>query len=431
MVSETSFRSVINSRPLVVLFIGFVAVTALLVFGYAYLLNPRYTTLFSDLRASDAAAIVAELDKRGTKYRLEDSGSAIAVPADQADETRLALAGSDLSERGIVGFELFNKSDMGLTNFAQKINYQRALQGELARTIMMIDGIDTARVHLALPEKTLFSDAHDEPKAAVTVATKTGATLDASQIAGIRELVAASVPDLPLAQVVILDETGRVVSSAPGDDDGGSAEASEHQAVEQYYRARARAAIEAGMPGMQFALHLLALPVSGAANTAQTVNADSADESRSDKPAPGATATSPAANSRDFALRIVFVSPAMIDDDDQQLVRGALEQAVDFSSERGDSLAFESGPINDDVSPAALPTQRAGTAAALPGSVADASHGWAVWPWLLGLIIVLLLVGLSRRSARERRVLSDAECDTFAERLSRRIAMDLEGADAA
>ncbi|MEO7680129.1 MAG: flagellar basal-body MS-ring/collar protein FliF, partial [Sphingomonas sp.] len=154
----------------------------LLALGYYWFLRADYTVLYTGLRPADASAIVTQLDAKGLSHRLRDGGTTILVPADQVDTGRLAIAGSDVGAKGAVGFELFNKSDMGLTDFAQKINYQRALQGELARTIMTMDAVETARVHLAIPERSLFRTNRSDPKAAVEVVAKIGQTLTTERV---------------------------------------------------------------------------------------------------------------------------------------------------------------------------------------------------------------------------------------------------------
>src|ERR1700749_2833351 len=149
----------------------------ILIVAWFLFLRVDYQPLFTALRPADAAKIVADLDRRKVSYRLENGATTILVPAETVDATRLNLMSEDLPLKGTVGFELFNKSDMGLTEFAQKINYQRALQGELARTIMTIDVIDSARVHLSLPEPTVFREDRRAPKASVTLATRQGRRL--------------------------------------------------------------------------------------------------------------------------------------------------------------------------------------------------------------------------------------------------------------
>jgi flagellar M-ring protein FliF len=205
------FRSYSPVRQ-VVLIIAFVAILggALGAAWYAWLRTP-YQPLFSALRPSDAATIVAELDRQKIPYRLDDGGASISVPADRADAIRLNVMTQDLPLKGTVGFELFNKSDLGLTDFVQRINYQRALQGELERTIMKLDGVDTARVHLALGEETIFRDDRVPPKASVSIRMKAGALLSDSAVQGIQKLVSAAVPKLEAANVVILDEKGQLL----------------------------------------------------------------------------------------------------------------------------------------------------------------------------------------------------------------------------
>ncbi|HWU96229.1 MAG TPA: flagellar basal-body MS-ring/collar protein FliF, partial [Sphingomonas sp.] len=290
----------------------FALLLTLLALGYFLFVRAEYVVLAQNLRPADASAIVAELDKRGVAYRLRDGGTTILVPEGQADATRVAIAGSDAAARGQIGFELFNKSDMGLTNFAQKINYQRALQGELVRTITAMDGVESARVHLALPEKTLFRGDRVEPRAAVTLAMKPGQIADPARVAGIQQLVAAAVPDLPDAKVVVLDAAGHVISAAPvaADVDPGTgterpADVEERAAIEGYYRARARGAVERQMPGVRFTLRVLVFP-----STSGAVDASSS--------APAGWAPSGEGAQRNFRMRLVFVSPAPLGVEDQQ-----------------------------------------------------------------------------------------------------------------
>jgi flagellar M-ring protein FliF len=208
-----SFRALTRGRQ--ALLVGGALLFLGAIFALLYvLLRQTYEPLFTNLRPAEAAPIVAELDKRKVPYRLEDRGGTIMVPSKLADRTRLGVTNEDLPLKGGVGFELFNKSDMGLTEFAQKINYQRALQGELARTIMTMDGVDSARVHLSIPEPTLFRDERKSPKASVTIMTRRGRSLAAGTVAGVQKLVAAAVSDLNVEDVVVLNEAGAIVSGA-------------------------------------------------------------------------------------------------------------------------------------------------------------------------------------------------------------------------
>ncbi len=194
-----------------------VLLCAVLIAAYLVFLRPRYEVLFTKLRAADAAAIVAELDKRKVAYRLEDGGATILVPERESASARLDVLSNELPIKGMVGFELFNKSDMGLTEFAQKINYQRALQGELSRTIMELEGIESARVHLSMSEPTIFRSERVPPKASVTITPAPDRPLSPRTVRCILRLVAASVPELEISNVVVVDEEGQVVSIDPAD----------------------------------------------------------------------------------------------------------------------------------------------------------------------------------------------------------------------
>ncbi len=183
-----------------------------------WILRTDYQVLFADLAPQDAATMVAELDKMKTPYRLSGGGNTISVPADVVYKTRLKLVGKELPLRGAVGFELFNDSEVGMTEFAQKVNYQRALQGELTRTILSLDEVQSVRVHLVLSEQVLFKKNGTLAKASITLATKPGKTLDASQIQGIQRLVGAAVPDIKPHDVTILDQHGVALTRRSGAD---------------------------------------------------------------------------------------------------------------------------------------------------------------------------------------------------------------------
>lgn len=181
------------------------AVTSLV--GY-WLLRVDYQVLFADLKPQDSAVMVGELDRLKIPYKIGDSGNTILVEKDIVHSTRLKLLGKDLPLHGVVGLELFNSSDFGMTEFAQKINYQRALQGEITRTISSLDEIQDVRVHLALPEEGLFKRATSKPKAAITIALKAGHVLRSEQTLGIQRLVAAAVPGILAQDVTIVDKRG-------------------------------------------------------------------------------------------------------------------------------------------------------------------------------------------------------------------------------
>jgi flagellar M-ring protein FliF len=196
-----------------------------------------YQVLFSDVAAADAAAMTAELDKLKTPYQLADGGATILVPKDLVYKTRLKLMGKEMPLHGAVGFEVFNNADFGMTEFVQKVNYQRAIQGELTRTILAIEEVQAARVHLAIPEQGLFKKSLTRPKASVTLTMKKDRVLAPEQVAGIQRLVAASVPDIASADVTVLNQHGIALTrnlSAEAGGDGGSAALEAKRGTEEY-----------------------------------------------------------------------------------------------------------------------------------------------------------------------------------------------------
>ena len=186
------------------------------------LLTPDYQVLFSELDAQDASAIVSELERMKVAHRLQDEGRTILVEKNDVYPTRLKLMSKGVNLRGTVGFELFSDSDFGMTEFAQKINYQRAMQGELARTIMALEEVRAARVHLVIPESGLLHRGESHGKASITITTRPGRALQPAQVLGIQRLVAAAVPQIEPAAVTILDSRG-VALNAAADGEGGGA----------------------------------------------------------------------------------------------------------------------------------------------------------------------------------------------------------------
>jgi len=199
-------RQTASAKALLTL--GTLLILAVLIYLSYLVLRPNYQVLFSGLDPQDAATIVAELDKMKVAYRLGGDETSILVDANQVHSTRLKLMGKGVNLRGGVGFEIFNNTDFGVTEFAQKINYQRALQGELARTIMALDEVKSVRVHLVMAESGLFKKGSQKPKASITLVLRENRRLQPEQVAGIQRLVAASVPQIDPASVTVLDQRG-------------------------------------------------------------------------------------------------------------------------------------------------------------------------------------------------------------------------------
>lgn len=189
------------------------SVVALIVGGALLMKEPSYKVLFSNLGDRDGGAIVSALDKLNVPHRFSDNGGAILVPANQVHEARLRLAEQGLPQGGNVGFELMENPKFGASQFAEQVTYQRAVEGELARSIESMYSVISARVHLAMPKQTLFVRERKQPTASVLITLAPGRKLSDGQIAAIAWLVASSVPDLTAENVSIVDQTGRLLSS--------------------------------------------------------------------------------------------------------------------------------------------------------------------------------------------------------------------------
>jgi flagellar M-ring protein FliF len=199
-----------------------VGVTAALAAGFLSLVfwagSPEYSVLFGKLSPDDAGRVVASLKQQGVPYRLEDGGRAVLAPADRVHELRLGLASEGIPQGGVVGFEIFDKSSFGMTDFAQKVNYARALEGELTRTIRRLEGVEGARVHLVLPEKRLFEEQSQPASASVVLQLSAGGRLSAKQIQGVVYLVSSSVEGLPADRVTVVDTRGNVLYQRSGEE---------------------------------------------------------------------------------------------------------------------------------------------------------------------------------------------------------------------
>ena len=171
---------------------------------------------FTNLSAEDSAEAAAALKAANVPFRLEASGAALAVPASKVHDARLLLAAAGLPRGGGVGFELFDRGDLGLSEFTQKVNLRRATEGELARTIGRLAAVRSARVHLSMGEKGLYRDDDRKPSAAVVVNLQPGRTLADKELAGVRHLVSAAVPGLLHEQVTIVDGRGSVLAADGG-----------------------------------------------------------------------------------------------------------------------------------------------------------------------------------------------------------------------
>lgn len=222
MSESKSFWSGLGQGQQVSLVVGaLVIVAATAAFGWWATRGPT-GVLFSGLAEQDLAAVTSELDKLKQPYALSDDGRTVLVDEAQVHKTRMTLMSHPMPLSGAVGFELFNNAEFGASDFVQKVNYQRALQGELTRTIQALEPVQRVRVHLGLPEQGLFKRDVARAKASVALVLKPGASLLPAQVLGIQRLVGASVPEIKPDDVTVVNQDG-VVLSRPGAEDAGVA----------------------------------------------------------------------------------------------------------------------------------------------------------------------------------------------------------------
>jgi flagellar M-ring protein FliF len=189
------------------------------VIGLSFLQKEDYQPLFTGLATEDASTVVAKLKEQKIPYKLGVNGTTISVPKEKVYDVRLILASQNaLPGTGGVGLELFDKTNYGMTEFMQGINYKRAIQGELTRTINQMPEIRASRIHIAIPEKTLFTEREKEVTASVFLKLKPGRELGKEQVAGIVQLVAGSIEGLKAENVVVIDSSGRILHKS-GDTD--------------------------------------------------------------------------------------------------------------------------------------------------------------------------------------------------------------------
>ena len=184
-----------------------------------------FKPLVTGLAAEDSAAVVQKLKEAGADYRLNDTGTVISVPSAKLAELRLELAGAGLPKTGRIGFEIFDKSDLGATDFVEHINYRRALEGELERSLGAMAGVEQARVHISFPKDSVFLDAREPAKASVMVKLRPGARLSARNVLAVSHLVASAVEGLTPDAVAVLDMQGNLLSRPASNPDEEASEA--------------------------------------------------------------------------------------------------------------------------------------------------------------------------------------------------------------
>jgi flagellar M-ring protein FliF len=212
LVNGGAMNSVSQLGNKLLLLAGMAAVIAVMAVFWLWSQQPDYRVLFSNYSDKDGGAIVAALEKMNVPYKFSDSGTAILVPASQVHQARLKLASDGLPKGGNIGFEILENQKFGVSQFVEQVNFQRALEGELERSIQSIGAVEMARIHLAIPKASVFVRDQQKPTASVLLNLRAGRSLDAQQVGAVVHLVASSVPDLPASNVTVVDQNGNLLS---------------------------------------------------------------------------------------------------------------------------------------------------------------------------------------------------------------------------
>ncbi len=218
--NKPGFVQQLRANPILPLIVGVALAVTVLAALLLWTGGPSYGVLYTGLSDSDGGEIIAQLDQMQVPYAFAANGSTIKVPMGVIDQTRLTLAGQGLPQGGGVGFELMDNQAFGISQFAEHVNYKRALQGELARSIETIGAVASARVHLAIPESSVFVRERELPSASVILDLYSGRILSDGQVSAIVHLVASSVTNLPVDAITVVDQNGRLLSAQGGPGNG-------------------------------------------------------------------------------------------------------------------------------------------------------------------------------------------------------------------
>lgn len=249
-----------RAQPKLPMIVGAAAVVAAAAAFLLWSRAPDYKVLYTNVSDRDGGAIIASLQQMNVPYKFAEGGGAILIAGDKVAETRLKLAAQGLPKAGGVGFELMDNQKFGTSQFAEQINYQRGLEGELARSIESIGTIESARVHLALPKPSLFVRDQKKPSASVVLSLMRGRSIDEGQVSAIVHMISSSVPDLDAKSVTVVDQRGNLLSSARGTNQGLDVSQLKYaQEIEQGYIRRIEAILQ---------------PIVGTANVRAQVAAD-------------------------------------------------------------------------------------------------------------------------------------------------------------
>jgi flagellar M-ring protein FliF len=252
----------LNFQQKMGLAVGVAALFALIAGMWMWGQTPDYRVLYSNLSDRDGGAIIESLQQMNIPYKFAEGGGALMVPSNLVHEARLKLASQGLPKGGNVGFELMENQRFGITQFAEQVNYQRALEGELARSVESISAVAAARVHLAIPKPSVFIKEQQQPSASVVLNLRGGRLLDSAQVSAIVHLISSSVPELSAKSVTVVDQNGTLLSASH---DGGNNEGLDANQL-KYVQQIEQSFIER--------INALLIPMLGANNVRAQVSAD-------------------------------------------------------------------------------------------------------------------------------------------------------------
>lgn len=195
------------------LIVAAAAIIALLAGALMWSQTPNYRVLYNNVSDQDGAAIISALQQMNVPYKFSESGNAIMIPEKQVHEVRLRLAGQGLPKGSLPGFELMENQKFGSSQFLEQVNYQRALEGELARSVQSLSAVQSARVHLAIAKPSVFSREKQQPSVSVLLNLHPGRVLSVEQVSAIVHLMSSSVPNLPVKNVTVVDQNGNLLST--------------------------------------------------------------------------------------------------------------------------------------------------------------------------------------------------------------------------
>ena len=422
-------------------------------------MRTEYAVLFSRLTEADAAGIVTELKKQKVDYQLGDGGTTIRVPAERVHDIRLALMSSGTPLAGGVGFEIFDRQGLGATEQSQRVSFQRALQGELARTIGALDGVQQARVHLVLSESTLFRRDRQEARASVSLKLEPGNVLQSAQIFGIQRLVAAAVPGLDIGRVVVTDQHGITLSASDALTVGGATgegRLSMKREVEEYVTRKVVALLDRAYgPGRAIVSVDATLNFDEVRRTVQDLMPTNGQNVRRRRQTTAGTALDPAATFQEDVtprgttdteydygrrveqvvaapggvtrLSIGVIVPGNMDLATQQRIEDLVRVAAGLNETRGDVVVVQNldgigseGSRRDSRGCGSARRRRRigsrGRAAATP--VVATTVRWQPWyPWAGGaaLLLIIVMVLLLRRGATDARLSDDERARLLAD----------------